>query len=144
MQEPTSFIVKMPIHVELGKKKKRKIFLNLNIFRLQHGHMINNVKKQYHTIAEPLIPKYKYDYIKLDYELFLPDRRKRDISNLCSVIDKNFCDSLVKMGVVEDDNYEFLQEVTYRYGGYDPKARGYVLITVTNVPKEEMRSIDDG
>jgi Holliday junction resolvase RusA-like endonuclease len=133
----------MPIHVELGKKKKRKYFLNLNIFRLQHGHVINNVKKEYHRIAEPLIPRYKYKYIRLTYELYLPDRRKRDISNLCSVIDKNFCDSLVKVGVIEDDNYEFLQDVHYKYGGYDKSGRGYVLITVEKVEKKDMKDIKD-
>jgi len=124
------FTVRMPIHVELGKVKKRKYYLNLNIFRLQVGHLINNIKKEYHRIAEPLIPKVKYKQASLEYKLYLPSRLGRDISNVCSVIDKNFCDSLVKCDVLEDDNYHFLRKVTYILGGYDENKKGYVDITV--------------
>ena len=140
MEELTSFTVKMPLFVELGKKKKRKYYLNLNIYRLQVGHLINNIKKEYHRIAEPLIPRVKWKYVELFYKIFLPDRRKRDISNVCSVIDKNFCDSLVKCEVIPDDNYEFVQDIHYSYGGYDTTGQGYAEITVKKLKKN--RSID--
>jgi len=125
------FTIKMPISVMLGKKKKKTYYLNLNIMRNQVGHLINNIKKEYARIAHGVIPSdVKFEHFRLRYELYLPNKMKRDVSNVCSIIDKNFCDALVAHGTVIDDNYEFLQKIDYRYAGYDPDKKGYVLITV--------------
>jgi len=128
------FVIKAPIWVELGKKKKKRYYLNLNIMRNQVGHLINNVKVEYKRIVEPLLPhNVCFEHYELDYELFLPDKRKRDISNVLSIVDKNFCDTLVTTGHVLEDNYENLKKVTYRYGRFDEEGKGYVLITVKEV-----------
>jgi len=126
-----SFKVRMPIKVQLGKVKKRTFYLNLNIYRLQVGHLINNIKKEYHRIACGVLPTgYRFENFELEYVLYLPNKLRRDISNVCSVVDKNFCDSLVKNGNVPDDNYEHLKRVVYQYGGYDEAKKGYVDVTV--------------
>ena len=128
------FTIKAPIWVELGKKKKKKYYLNLNLLRNQVGHLNNNIKKEYKRIIEPLLPTdVFYEKFELDYELWLPDYRKRDISNVLSIVDKNFCDTFVELGHAVDDNYEFVQKVTYRLGGIDETGAGYVLITVKEV-----------
>ena len=134
------FKIKAPIYVELGKKKKKKYFLNLNLLRNQVGHLNNNIKIAYKTLLEPLLPigEMYFEYYSLDYELFLPDSRRRDISNLCSIIDKNFGDSIVSLGIVPEDNYYHLQDVHYRLGGYDEKGKGYVIITVKEIKHEDM------
>jgi hypothetical protein len=126
------FMVKMPISVELGKKKKKKYYLNLNIMRNQVGHLINNIKTEYARIAHGVLPNNDtfYKQFELEYELWLPDYRKRDISNVLSIVDKNFCDALVAHKIVIDDNYEYLKKVTYKLGGIDEDRKGYVLITV--------------
>lgn len=134
---PKEFTIKAPIYVELGKKKVKKYYLNLNLLRNQVGHLNNNIKREYKRILEPLIPrKVYYEKFEVDYELFLPNKLKRDIANVCSIIDKNFCDSFIELGHGVDDNYEYLQKVTYRYGGMDENKKGYVLITVKEVPNE--------
>lgn len=131
----SQFQVKLPISIELGKKKKKKYYLNLNIMRNQVGHLINNVKKEYARLAHSILPNDGtfYEQFELDYELWLPDSRKRDISNVLSIVDKNFCDALVAHEIVTDDNYEYLQKVTYRLGGIDEDRKGYVIITVKEV-----------
>ena len=127
--------VKMPISVELGKKKKKKYYLNLNIMRNQVGHLINNVKKEYARIAHSVLPNNGifFEHFELEYTLYLPDKRLRDISNVLSICDKNFCDALVNHKIVEDDNYQYLKQVTYKLGGFDEKGRGYVDIVVKEV-----------
>jgi hypothetical protein len=132
------FTVRLPIAVELGKKKKKKYYLNLNIMRNQVGHLINNVKKEYARIAHGVLPNDMFfEHFELEYELFLPNKLKRDISNVLSIIDKNFADALVAHNLVHDDNYEYLQKVVYKYGGYDPDKKGYVNITVKEVKEYE-------
>lgn len=136
------FTIEAPIYVELGKKKVKKYYLNLNLLRNQVGHLNNNIKREYKRILEPLIPrKVYYEKFEVEYELFLPNKLKRDVANVCSIIDKNFCDSFVELGHAPDDNYEYLQKVTYTYGGYDEKKRGYVLITVREVNDEDMLKV---
>lgn len=97
-------------------------------------HTNNNIKKEYARIAHSVIPMgVKYKEVEIEYELFLPNKLKRDVSNVLSVVDKSFCDALVTHGTIEDDNYYYLQKVTYSYGGYDPDKKGYVMITVKEV-----------
>jgi len=128
------FTVQMPISVEIGVRKKKRYYINLNIYRNKVGFLMNNVKKEYHRIAEPLIPTgMKFNQIELEYTLYLPNKLRRDISNVLSMVDKYFCDSLVTMVVIEDDNYHYLKKVTFKYGGYDEKQRGYVDILVREV-----------
>jgi hypothetical protein len=127
------FTIKVPIYVELGKVKKKKYYLNLNLLRNQVAHLNNNIKKEFKRIVEPLIPPIFYDKFELEYELYLPNKLKRDVSNVCSIIDKNFCDAFVELGHAPDDNYEYLQKITYKYGGMDEKKRGFCLITVRRV-----------
>ena len=136
-----SFTIVSPIYVEMGKVKKKKHYLNLNLMRNQVGHLINNIKKEYKKQIEPLIPKdVYYEHFELDYELFLPNKLERDISNVLAIVDKNFCDVFAGLkgedGHAPDDNYNYLKKVTYRYGGQDPDKEGYVLITVTEVQGE--------
>ncbi len=127
--------VKMPIQVEIGVKKKRKYFLNLNLYRNNHMHVNNNIKKEYARIAHSFLPMWDtpMEHIELEYELYLPDQRKRDISNVLSVVDKSFCDALTTHGLIPDDNYQHLKKVVYKYGGQDPEGKGYVLIKIKEV-----------
>ena len=88
----SEFTIKAPIWVELGKKKKKRYYLNLNLLRNQVGHLNNNIKTEYKRILTPLIPEgVFYKYFSVDYEWFLPNKLKRDVANVCSIIDKNFC-----------------------------------------------------
>ncbi|MNO01726.1 hypothetical protein D3C81_2219540 [compost metagenome] len=80
--------------------------------------------------------------MELEYTLYLPDRRKRDISNVLSIVDKSFCDAIVTHGIIPDDNHEFLRKVTYMYGGQDPKGKGYVDIVIKEVKYEELPNKD--
>ena len=126
----SEFTVKVPIWVELGKKKKKKYYLNLNLLRNRVGHLNNNVKKEFKRVVAPLLPDVYYEKFEVVYELFLPNKLKRDVANVLSIIDKNFCDVLVAEKKVPEDNYYHLQKVTYKLGGYDPKAVGYCIVTV--------------
>ena len=125
------------MYLETGIKKKRKHYLNMNIMRNIPFHLHNSLKKEMKRVVLPLIPE---EYIginiqkyELHYEVWLPNLLKRDISNVCSVIDKFVCDALVESNVLIEDNYLHLQYVTYKFGGMDETGRGYVSVTVKEV-----------
>ena len=122
--------IRLPIRVSLGVKKIKTYSLNLNAFRNWQHYLKNNIKQEFHRLVTPLIPTGKtYTKFRLVYTLYVPDKRKVDIANVLSIVDKNFCDTLVETGVIEDDNYEHLQEITFRFGGISPK-NGYATVEV--------------
>ena len=88
-------------------------------------------------IVFPLVPEEfwgaKLTNYELEYTLYLPNKLKRDISNVLSIVDKSACDALVECGVLEDDNYNHLKKVVYQYGGQDENGKGYVLLKVKEV-----------
>jgi hypothetical protein len=115
--EITKFNV--PLFIEVGVKKKKKQYLNLNLYRNMPFHLNNNLKKEMKRIVSELGLDFYYEKFNIHYKLFLPDKRLRDISNVCCVIDKYVCDALVENGNVPDDNYQHLDRVLYSFGGVD-------------------------
>jgi len=109
----------LPLFIETGVKKKKKNYLNLNIYRNMPFHLNNNMKKAMKEIVKEVCPEFFFNEFELEYTLYLPDQRKRDISNVCTVIDKFQCDALTELGYIIDDNYDYLKKVTYSFGGID-------------------------
>ncbi|MBD3841944.1 MAG: hypothetical protein IE909_08675 [Campylobacterales bacterium] len=96
--------------------------------------MNNNIKKEFKNIVAPLIPEgVFYEKFTLHYELYLPNKLHRDISNVLSIVDKNFCDAFIESGHGIDDSYEYVQDIRYTYGGMDEDKEGYCLVTVKEV-----------
>ena len=57
--------------------------------------------------------------IEITYILYPKTKRLCDVSNICSVVDKFFCDVLVSLGKIEDDNYRYLPKISYEIGEVD-------------------------
>lgn len=115
-----------PIRVTLPRVKvKDKVMpLNLNNYRNNHHAINNDIKQRYNGLMEQLVIETFSDVkivgpIRVDYELFVGTRRLLDISNVLSIVDKCFMDVLVKVGVIEDDNFDHVVEVRYLFGGYE-------------------------
>jgi hypothetical protein len=66
--------------------------------------------KDYPRFTEP---------VKLVFTYYTRSNRRLDISNPCSIIDKFTCDALVKAEIIEDDSFEQIKEVVYKFGGVD-------------------------
>ena len=115
--EYTTFSV--PLSIETGVNKKKKHYLNLNLYRNMPFHLNNNLKKEMKKLVSSLGLGFKYEKYNLLYRLYLPDKRLRDISNVCCVIDKYVCDALVEQGIVPEDNYQYLDKIVYTIGGVD-------------------------
>jgi len=114
----------VPTTVWLARKrsKSKRFALNLNVYRNAHYQILNNAKRQFYEDVYPMLrrlPKLSPP-IKLQYAIYFAQRRG-DVANVGSVVDKFFCDALVKSGHIPDDNYRMVSEISFKYGGIAPK-----------------------
>lgn len=135
----------LPTSITFPRKTKtdKKYMLNLNVYR-NLNYIVNNQMKaafadeiaRLNSIPKPgqllmsgtwvivndLHPFREYGIkppYRFTYTLFQESKRKTDVANVCCVVDKFCCDSLVSLGVLPDDNHNIIKEVVYRYGGVD-------------------------
>jgi hypothetical protein len=111
-------ILSLPLVVPVTKQKG--FYLNLNQYRNAHYHTLNKAKtafKEHMTNAILRLPR--FNVVELIYTLYPGSNRELDVANICSIVDKFFCDSLVELGKLSDDCYKFLTEVRYRFGAVD-------------------------
>lgn len=99
------------------KVGKRKYNLSMNTYRNLHHQISSKLKRNFNEYMIGYCFK-KYDRpIRIHYTLYFKDQRKRDLMNFVAVVDKFALDSLVKRGVIEDDNYRYVVGYTVEYGG---------------------------
>lgn len=118
-----TYVLTSPIKIQYGrdKKGKAKVFsLNLNQYRNTNWFILNKVKQLYGEImSEPVKQLPSFNKIEIRYVLFLGSKRLTDVSNVCSIVDKFFCDVLTTHGKIIDDNHTILPKVSYEFGGID-------------------------
>ena len=120
-----------PLRVWISKRKQWT--LNLNTYRNSFHMVLNKSKQAYKSeIREQIENLGCYDKIEIHYTLYPKTKRLTDISNVLSIHDKYFCDSLVSFGKLPDDNYNYISKVTYEMGEVD-KLNCRVEIEITEV-----------
>ena len=122
--------IELPLEVYYSKKKK--FILNLNNYRNAHYRVLATAKKLYSENLQASLKGIKpfTEPVILEYTYFAKSKRRLDVSNPCSIIDKFTCDALVKAGVLADDSYNEIDKVIYKFGGVDKSdARCELVIT---------------
>ena len=103
-----------------NKGKDNIFYLNLNKYRNAHFYILNNAKVAYYELMKHEVRNLpKFDKLNIQYTVFAKNSRKFDIMNICSVVDKFFCDVLVTEGIIEDDNYTIVENIQCKFGGID-------------------------
>ena len=112
---PLSVVTYRP---KTSKGKIKKWILNLNNYRNSHYRVLSIAKKEYHKLIAPLFKDSpQMGRVSLWYQLWTPTRRKGDLMNVMTVVDKFTQDSLVELGIIEDDNTDYVPECFFFYGG---------------------------
>lgn len=111
--------VSMPLYFTLGIKKRKNHHLNLNNYRNWHYQVSNKLKYMYKDYVFPQLTGMRFSNIDLTFILWTPDKRKRDRSNVLCVHEKFFCDALVELGCIGDDNDKYINSTHYYTGGLD-------------------------
>lgn len=114
--------IDLPLVIMLPRKfgKDRRVAMNINTYRNLHHMVLNKSKIAFKkAVIGDLVGLPVMDKVKLEYTLHPKTRRLCDVANVCSIVDKYFCDALVEVGKLPDDNYIHLPEVVYRFGKID-------------------------
>lgn len=124
----------IPTYINVSKNKK--VSLNLNTYRNLH-YQANNKAKHNLMAAIKLnglfngqLQSPPYEFV---YTIYRKSKKRADIMNIGSVLDKYVSDALVTLGYIADDNTDIIKKVTIIDGGIDknnPHARleikGYI------------------
>ena len=109
--------IDLPIGIKIGRKN---FALNLNFYRNAHYQTLNKMKIEFSKVIEPELMKLpSFKSIDLIYTLYPKTKRLCDVSNVCSIVDKFFCDALVNIGKLPDDNYQYIKNIKYTFGNVD-------------------------
>ncbi len=111
----------VPIKLEVGVNKKKTYYLNLNGYRNWQFQLNNQLKKTFKiAVAKDIRQLRPVDGVcRVTYTIYYPTKRLFDIDNIGSVITKFTHDALVEFEILEDDNYNFVREVVFKFGGVD-------------------------
>ena len=105
-------------------KPTKRFWLTQNNYRNWHYQTANNTKRLFkEAVSAQIIPLpdllVLWGAITLNYRLFPPDARNRDLTNSVSVVDKYFADALVELGKLPDDNFNFIKGVSSEFVAID-------------------------
>lgn len=127
--------ISLPLNVPTSKDKS--FYLNLNQYRNAHFHILNNAKIKFkEAVTKDILSLPNLNVIELDYTVYPRTKRELDISNVCSIVDKFFCDALVELGKLTDDSYKYVTRISYGFGEIDKmNPRVEVLIKETQPMK---------
>lgn len=130
--------INSPITVVLPRKtKKDKVIpLNLNWYRNCHFQISNQVKILYCELMRFQIEKLPvFEKINsISYLWFPATNRSSDTANVCCIVDKFFCDALVNLGRITDDNHNLIPTLHYSFGAVS-KQNPRVEIYINGEPK---------
>ena len=136
--------ISLPLRVAVSKNKE--FALNLNQYRNAHFHVLNKAKSEFTDIALKLIQEAGIPtlaQVTLEYIVYPGTRQLCDVNNSCTVVDKFFSDTLVEAKIISDDNYKFVPESRFRFGGIDrenPRVDVVVRDATAVIPKEREQS----
>lgn len=134
MAEPTQREFKLKLPMRFRTSSKKVTALNLNVYRNLHYRSLTALKHKAQDHGKKLLREAKVPplgRIRLRYQVFIKTKRELDISNVCSIVDKFFSDTLQHAGIIEDDNWKFIDDVSFGFGGLSTEE--HVLVTITEI-----------
>lgn len=118
----------LPCYIKHGKKNHP---INLNWYRNAHHQVSNKVKVKFKELIAPQfdgLPKIE-GKVHIKFVYYAARNNSPDLDNFTSVSKKFFQDAMVELGLIEDDNINFVVSTSEYYGGIDrinPRVMAYV------------------
>jgi hypothetical protein len=118
--------------MRIQTSRKKQTALNLNIYRNLHHRSNNALKVKFKELAEKRLKGMpQLGRIRLHYSICPKSKRRLDIGNVGSIVDKFFSDVLTESGIIEDDDFTRLDFVSFGFGGLAKEE--HVLVTITEI-----------
>ena len=128
-----TWTITLPWKVPLSKNKDFPV--NLNYYRNACFQELNKAKINFKELVSPLLDSVLcMESCSLHYVIFPSSKRECDISNVCSIADKFFSDTLVSSGKITDDNFKVIPNISFSYGQVDP-LNPRIEVTITPIGK---------
>lgn len=112
-------------------KKNSKALMTVNTYRNLHHHFLATFKREYGEKLKSLLLHIDPidSVIQLDYQFHFKGKKKIDVSNVGSMVDKVFSDCLVEYGVIQDDSIQYVRKVSFV--GYDNAIADKCIVKIT-------------
>ncbi len=118
--------------MRIKTSSKKRQALNLNVYRNLHFRSLSAQKNEFYEVAKKLLQGIPpLGIITLHYEVYVETKRRLDIMNVGSIVDKYFSDTLTSEGIIEDDDFKNIPSVSFAFGGFVDKE--HVLVTITEI-----------
>ncbi len=130
MTTKTKAILPLPTYTKGRGDKKKTNLLSLNVFIHLHPFAKGKCKDDYYEVVSEFVktlPKFKT--LTPRYTLYFNNKRKKDLDNYTFPMHKFLMDALVKGGVIEDDDYDYVTELSTKFGGIE--SENYVVVELT-------------
>lgn len=132
-QNPAVEAISVDVPAEVALSRNKSWILNLNNYRNAHYQTLNKAKVNFKNLLLSKLQQLPV-FTRIDsieYVLYRNTKRRCDVANVCSIVDKFFCDALVEAGKLPDDNWHYLNSVTYRWGGVEEQGDSHIIINIT-------------
>jgi hypothetical protein len=121
----------MKIHnipLRCPKSSRKWFYFNLNNYRNAHHQVLSKSKNWFTSWFYCLDIKQKCPEppLELNYQIWI--KRKADLMNIGSVVDKYMQDALVKKRIIKDDNVDIVKRVTFEFMGYSKEGNASLEI----------------
>jgi hypothetical protein len=113
-------IVTLPTFIQVSNKTRFSI--NLNQYRNSHFQILNKAKVLFlEQVRDQIQALPHFKRLAISYTIYPRTRQLCDVSNICSIADKFFCDAMKELGRIDDDNYQVVLGTQYLFGEVDPQ-----------------------
>lgn len=133
---PTQRSYQVVLPMRIASSKRKLDALNLNVYRNLHHRSLHAQKKNFSKAVKDLIKDVPFfEKVTLHYDIFTKTRRRLDIMNVGSIVDKYFSDVLVEEGKIPDDDLKHVLAISFGFGGMIKNE--HVLVTVTETKERD-------
>lgn len=134
-------VLNLPLRIRNRVKTESYFYLNLNAYRNAPFHELSDMKIKFAEMVQNQIASCpEFEWVEFHYILFPGSAREMDTNNICSIVDKFFCDAFVKAGKLEDDNYKYLRDTRFSPGVID-RNNPRVELHITGEPRKEQMQL---
>ena len=114
----------IPLKVPGAKKTSKAKYCTVNALIRVHYRTFHSIRVRMYKLMRKLIQENPVELSTNKYTAvfvyYAPDKRRRDLSNMCAFIDKFLMDSLVHEEVIPEDDVSIIVGTHYIFGGVTP------------------------